>query len=237
MLCSDCNTNTAVVFIDIKDDKKGTTQKLGYCYNCAKKRGINPFGSGINNVSKLSDEDINNMTKQLNTMFKDLSENLAEQGINPEDIDEMTQNLNSSFDSNVDNIGNENGPMGFAVPLGSLFSNMMGNKDSVDGSQNSSKTERTQVKTNTKESKKRKFLNSFGTNLTEKARQGKVDKVIGRDKEIARVVQILNRRTKNNPCLIGEPGVGKTAIAQGLAERITQGDVNEYNSIFNKTFY
>ena len=235
MLCSDCNKNTAVVFIDIKDDKKGTTQKLGYCYNCAKKRGINPFGSGINNVSKLSDEDINNMTKQLNTMFKDLSENLAEQGINPEDIDEMTQNLNSSFDSNVDNIGNENGPMGFAVPLGSLFSNMMGNKDSVDGSQNSSKTERTQVKTNTKESKKRKFLNSFGTNLTEKARQGKVDKVIGRDKEIARVVQILNRRTKNNPCLIGEPGVGKTAIAQGLAERITQGDVPA--KLLNKEIY
>ena len=235
MLCSDCNKNTAVVFIDIKDDKKGTTQKLGYCYNCAKKRGINPFGSGINNVSKLSDEDINNMTKQLNTMFKDLSENLAEQGINPEDIDEMTQNLNSSFDSNVDNIGNENGPMGFAVPLGSLFSNMMGNKDSVDGSQNSSKTERTQVKTNTKESKKRKFLNSFGTNLTEKARQGKVDKVSGRDKEIARVVQILNRRTKNNPCLIGEPGVGKTAIAQGLAERITQGDVPA--KLLNKEIY
>ena len=80
MKCSDCNKNDAVVFIDI-DDNKGNKQKIGYCFTCAKKRGINPVGSGFNNIKNLSDEDIKNMTTQLNNMLKDISSNVNFQGI------------------------------------------------------------------------------------------------------------------------------------------------------------
>ncbi len=213
MLCSDCKKNTAVIFVN-KTDSKGNMETLGYCYDCAKKRGINPLNTIQNNNSDLSHEDINNMTNQLNEMFKDLSSNLSLQGINMDEIEEI-----DSF-----NDDGENPPMGFAIPLGSIFSGMFGGKK--DDNSNAS-SERKNVKTETKKNnnKKRKVLNTFGTNLTEKAKNGEIDAVIGRDKEISRIIQILNRRTKNNPCLIGEPGVGKTAIAQGLALKIVAGEV------------
>ena len=215
MICSDCNKNTAVVFID-KEDKDGQIKKVGYCYSCAKKRGI----SNLSNVSNLSEEDIVNMEKQLSDMLKDISANLSMDDISPE-------NMDSSVDSGIinDNPDGTGTPMGFAIPLGSIFSNMF-NGNQSDSSRSSNSSQKKAVKTEKKtQSKKRKFLDTFGTNLTYKARNGKIDKVIGRDKEIARITQILNRRTKNNPCLIGEPGVGKTAIAQGLAIRIVEGNV------------
>ena len=230
MLCSDCKKNTAVIFVNTKNDK-GEITREGYCYSCAKKRGINPLNTFSNN-SNLSDADINNMTTQLNEMFKDLSANLSIQGMSPEELqqlqnqiqEEATNAEESSVEPSVENEDNKENstPMGFAVPLGSLFSGMFGKKDEEnETSDENSKTVKTEVKTN----KKRKFLNTYGTNLTDKAKNNQIDAVIGREKEIARVVQILNRRTKNNPCLIGEPGVGKTAIAQGLALRISQGNV------------
>ncbi len=213
MLCSDCKKNTAVIFVN-KTDSRGNMETLGYCYDCAKKRGINPLNTIQNNNSNLSHEDINNMTNQLNEMFQDLSSNLSLQGIN---MDEMGENNPFGDDG-------ENPPMGFAIPLGSIFSGMFGGKKEDNSNTGS---ERTNVKTETKKNnnKKRKILNTFGTNLTEKAKNGEIDAVIGRDKEISRIIQILNRRTKNNPCLIGEPGVGKTAIAQGLALKIVAGEV------------
>ena len=116
---------------------------------------------------------------------------------------------------------NADGPKGFAIPLGSIFSGMFGGS----GSNNNNSQTRQAVKEDKKANKKLKTLYTYGTNLTNKARNNEIDKVIGREKEIARVIQILNRRTKNNPCLIGEPGVGKTAIAQGLALRIAEGNV------------
>ena len=124
--------------------------------------------------------------------------------------------------------------MGFAIPLGSIFSGMFGgNKGS--SSTNSSHSDK-KVKTETKpNNKKRKALDTYGTNLTNKARNSEIDNVIGRDKEISRIIQILNRRTKNNPCLIGEPGVGKTAIAQGLALKIASGEVPA--KLLNKEVY
>ena len=215
MICSDCNKNTAVVFID-KEDKDGQIKKVGYCYSCAKKRGI----SNINNIGNLSEEDIVNMEKQLSDMIKDISSNISMDDINPE-------NMDSAVDSGIvnDNPDGTGTPMGFAIPLGSIFSNMF-NGNQSDSSSSSNSSQKKAVKTEKKpQNKKRKFLDTFGTNLTYKARNGKIDKVIGRDKEIARITQILNRRTKNNPCLIGEPGVGKTAIAQGLAIRIVEGNV------------
>ena len=126
------------------------------------------------------------------------------------------------------------GPM-----LGSIFGlNKKDNSSESSTSANSSEQSgRKKVKTEKrpKDNKKKKFLDSFGTNLTDKAKQGKLDRVIGRNKEIQRITQILNRRSKNNPCLIGEPGVGKTAIAQGLAIRIAEGNVPA--KLLNKEVY
>ena len=218
MLCSDCKKNTAVIFVN-KQDKDGQMKTEGYCYDCAKKRGINPLNA-FSNTSNLSESDINNMTEQLNSMFKDLSGNLAIQGISTEDLNKMAEDM--ATDEDIDE--NADGPKGFAIPLGSIFSGMFGGSGSNNNNNNNSQT-RQAVKEDKKANKKLKTLYTYGTNLTNKARNNEIDKVIGREKEIARVIQILNRRTKNNPCLIGEPGVGKTAIAQGLALRIAEGNV------------
>ena len=217
MLCSDCKKNTAVIFVNIQD-KDGKMKTEGYCYDCAKKRGINPLNA-FSNTSNLSESDLNNMTEQLNSMFKDLSGNLAIQGISEEDLNKMAEEMANSEDSDE----NADGPKGFAVPLGSIFSGMFGGNGSNNNNNNSQT--RQAVKEDKKANKKLKTLYTYGTNLTNKARNNEIDRVIGREKEIARVIQILNRRTKNNPCLIGEPGVGKTAIAQGLALRIAEGNV------------
>ena len=125
--------------------------------------------------------------------------------------------------------------MGFALPFNSLESFFQNNNsnESEEESSSSDKTQKTKI--NNKQNKKRKALNTYGTNLTEKARNHQIDKVIGREKEIERMIQILNRRTKNNPCLIGEPGVGKTALAQGLALRIANGDIPA--KLMNKEVY
>lgn len=121
---------------------------------------------------------------------------------------------------------------GAAIPLGSIFSNMFG--ESQDESAGSS-SEKKKVKVEKKKDKRKKTLETYGTNLTQKAKNGQLDMVIGRDKEIQRMTQILNRRSKNNPCLIGEPGVGKTAIAQGLAIKIANGNVPA--KLLNKEVY
>ena len=213
MLCSDCKKNTAVIFVN-KQDENGKMKTEGYCYECAKKRGINPLNA-FSNTSNLSESDLNNMTEQLNSMFKDLSGNLAIQGISAEDLNKMAEGINE----NEEEDSPEDSPKGFAIPLGSIFSGMFGGNNS-DNSQT-----RKAVKEDKKANKKLKTLYTYGTNLTNKAKNNEIDNVIGREKEIARVIQILNRRTKNNPCLIGEPGVGKTAIAQGLAIRIAEGKV------------
>ena len=220
MLCSDCKKNSAVVFIN-KKDENGKNTLEGYCYDCAKKRGINPIDS-LMKQANLSENDLNNMTEQFESMFKDMSENMNF----PEVLD---NNIEQSDDDNT-NKGVEFG----AIPLGSIFSNMFGN-EGPQNSSDSSSSEKKRVKVDKKNSRKRKNLDTYGTNLTQKAKNHQLDDVIGRDKEIQRIVQILNRRSKNNPCLIGEPGVGKTAIAQGLAIRIAQGKVPA--KLLNKEVY
>lgn len=216
MICSDCKKNTAVIFIN-KENKEGKFERVGYCYSCAKKRGL----ANLDENTAFSEQDIQNMGAQLSDMLKDISTNLP--------IDELNvDGLNDSISSDIDNDENANGlgtPMGFAIPLGNIFSGMFNNNTGNQSSSSRSNQKKAVKTENPVKNKKRKFLDTFGTNLTDKARNGKIDKVIGRDKEIARISQILNRRTKNNPCLIGEPGVGKTAIAQGLAIRIVEGNV------------
>ena len=222
MLCSDCKKNNAVVFVNKKgEDGKNTLE--GYCYDCAKKRGINPIDS-LMKQANLSEEDLNNMTQQFESMFKDISDNMNFADIQEEATD--------SYNPDNPNSGMQFG----AIPLGSIFSNMFnGSNEETASSNESSGNSKKKVKVDKKNNKRKKSLDTFGTNLTQKAKNNQLDAVIGRDKEIQRIIQILNRRSKNNPCLIGEPGVGKTAIAQGLAIRIANGKVPA--KLLNKEVY
>lgn len=218
MLCSMCKKNTAVIFIN-KQGADGKAEVEGLCYECAKKKGINPIDTMAKQVN-LSDKDIQDLSNKLDTMFKNLSDNMADI-----DEDELSEMING--ESEID------GAQG--VPLGSIFSGLFGIKQNGDESSNYSSGGTQKVKEKTKPNKKRKALDTYGTNLTVKAKNNQIDRVIGRDKEIERMIQILNRRSKNNPCLIGEPGVGKTAIAQGLALRIASGSVPA--KLLNKEVY
>ena len=236
MLCSECNKNPAILFY--KKIENGKESLEGYCYECAKSKGINPTEvlAKQNNILSQDKVNLNDMTKQFETIFKDLAEN-----INLEDIEniEGAITFNTTEDDNTDD---ENTPKiaGAAIPLGSLFSNMFGgnvnnkNQEQLDDS-NGRKKVKVEKKKNNKQAKKKKFLDTYGTNLTNKAKNNELDMVIGRDKEIQRIIQILNRRSKNNPCLIGEPGVGKTAIAQGLAIKIANQNVPA--KLLNKEVY
>ena len=218
MLCSMCKKNTAVIFIN-KQGADGKAEVEGLCYECAKKKGINPIDT-MAKQANLSDKDIQDLSNKLDTMFKNLSDNMADI-----DEDELSEMING--ESEIE------GAQG--VPLGSIFSGLFGIKQNGDESSNYSSGGTQKVKEKTKPNKKRKALDTYGTNLTVKAKNNQIDRVIGRDKEIERMIQILNRRSKNNPCLIGEPGVGKTAIAQGLALRIASGSVPA--KLLNKEVY
>ena len=218
MLCSMCKKNTAVIFIN-KQGADGKAEVEGLCYECAKKKGINPIDT-MAKQANLSDKDIQDLSNKLDTMFKNLSDNMADI-----DEDELSEMINGESELE--------GAQG--VPLGSIFSGLFGIKQNGDESSNYSSGGTQKVKEKTKPNKKRKALDTYGTNLTVKAKNNQIDRVIGRDKEIERMIQILNRRSKNNPCLIGEPGVGKTAIAQGLALRIASGSVPA--KLLNKEVY
>ena len=219
MLCSVCNKNTAVIFINKQlPDKSFATE--GLCYDCAKKKGINPL-EALSKQANLSDEDVKDMAAQIENMFQDMSENM--------DMDSI-MHLNDVDEQYGDS---EETPVSGAIPLGSIFSNMFGGNSNSE-EQTSSDKKKVKVDKKPKD-KKRKALDTFGTNLTIKAKNGQLDAVIGRNKEIQRIVQFLNRRSKNNPCLIGEPGVGKTAIAQGLAIKIAEGHVPA--KLLNKEVY
>ena len=231
MLCSECNKNPAILFY--KKIENGKESLEGYCFECAKKKGIDPI-QALNTQSQILSNDkinMNDMTKQFETIFKDLAEN-----INLEDI----ENIEGAITFDNTNGDDEDSPKiaGAAIPLGSIFSNMFNsskNNNENDDLSNGRKKVKVEKKKAQKQSKKKKFLDTYGTNLTFKAKNNELDQVIGREKEIQRIVQILNRRSKNNPCLIGEPGVGKTAIAQGLAIRIANQNVPA--KLLNKEVY
>lgn len=221
MLCSICNKNTAVIFINKQmPDKSIATE--GLCYECAKKKGVNPLTS-LGEQANISEEDIKNMTEQLENMFQDMSSNM--------DMDAIMniEPLNVSEDDDESQMPN-------AIPLGAIFSNIFGKNNDNSETSSASGSEKKKVKVEKKpKDKKKKALDTFGTNLTNKAKNNEIDMVVGRNKEIQRMIQILNRRSKNNPCLIGEPGVGKTAIAQGLALKIASGNVPA--KLLNKEVY
>ena len=213
MLCSVCKKNPAIIFFNEKDDK-GNDKLDGLCYNCAKDKGINPLEVLSSQSNVLENDNINlaDMSSQFETIFKDITESLS--------------------DSNL----NLDGLSGNAIPLGAIFGVSTNSNHSENSNDNNNSNSNKKVKVDKKvKSKKTKYLDTFGTNLTNKAKNNALDAVIGRDREIQRIVQVLNRRLKNNPCLIGEPGVGKTAIAQGLAIKIANGNVPA--KLLNKEVY
>ena len=219
MLCSICKEKPAVIFVN-KKGEDGKNESIGYCMKCAKEHGIDPLEEMKKN-NNLTDEELKNMTNALDQMLKGLAINI--QAISEDDLEEMMNQENI----NPDEIGEDS-------PLGSIFANAFGRRNEESEEENSEGGNK-KTKTKQKTNKKKKVLDTYGTNLTMKARNNQLDRVIGREKEIERMIQILNRRSKNNPCLIGEPGVGKTAIAQGLAIRIAEGNVPA--KLLNKEVY
>jgi len=207
MLCVRCKKNLAVVYVS-KFDQDGKQQNEGYCLSCAKELNLGPVNEMIEKMG-IDVEELDSLNSEMNSMVEQMGD------MDPEMMEEMAQQLMGGEDFDEDDEEEQGRTM--KTPF-SMFSQFMGgkNKTEKDGEKSAKKE---------KKNKDRKFLEMYGTNLTTKARNGEVDRVIGRDAEITRVMQILNRRTKNNPCLIGEPGVGKTAIAEGLAVKIVNGEV------------
>ena len=198
MMCSRCKKRVAVVFMTRMEN--GQTVNEGLCLQCARELGIGPVNELMDKMG-ITEEEMDNMNEQLMSMMD--SEG-ADFEADPDDPDFMP-----------------GGAQTFPF-LQQMFGNF-GQQQGSAPSSNEPKKEK-KAKKEKKESK-RKFLDAYCSDLTGKARAGRLDRIIGRDEEIYRVVQILNRRTKNNPCLIGEPGVGKTAVAEGIAQRIASGDV------------
>lgn len=197
MLCSRCKKRQAVVFISTiqGNDKRDE----GLCLICAKELGVPQVNDYLEKMG-ISDEDLEESYKMI---FGDVDE---ESG--------------ADADSGADDDFTPGGA-GTMMPF---FKRFAANKDSQTESEKQDlKDDKKHNKK--KEEKKRKFLDTYCTNLTAKAKKGEIDRIIGREKEIYRVMQILSRRTKNNPCIIGEPGVGKTAIAEGIAQKLADGDV------------
>ncbi len=197
MMCTRCHKRPATVFVSQAMDSK---EIKGYCFVCAKELGIQPVNDFMNNMmSSLKEQ--TGMTEE---EFAEATEQMAEMlGMTGESGEE-----NSLFS-----------PGGAQTMPPEM---MLGGAPGENGGRGASQV---REKRENVHKKKRKHIQNYCTDLTAKARKGELDNIVGREKEVQRVVQILSRRTKNNPCLIGEPGVGKTAVAEGLALRIARGDV------------
>lgn len=218
MLCSRCGKRQAVVFVSNNNSKDAPT--AGYCLTCAKELGIKPVEDLISKMG-ISDEDLENVQDQMNSLMQNMGEN--------GDISQLMEqlgadNLAEQMDQfDAENGGSDDDDFSHGAPAFPAFFNNLfggGQTNNANAGNNGSKSNKKD-----KKEKKRKHISLYCEDLTRKAREGKIDRIIGRDTEIERVIQILSRRTKNNPCLIGEPGVGKTAIAEGLALRIASGNV------------
>ena len=199
VLCSRCKKRPAIVFMTRMDGDKSTPE--GFCIQCAKELGIAPVDQVLSQFN-LSEENLDELNEQLMELMDGDDEN---------DLSEILPGGAATF------------PF-----LNTIFGN--GGQKAADAAGQPEETKEAAPQPEKKRrkkvnEKKRKVLNEFCTSLNQKAKDGAIDRMIGREREIYRVIQILSRRQKNNPCLIGEPGVGKTAIAEGLALKIVQGDV------------
>ncbi len=205
MLCSRCKKRSAVIFVTKIENNE--TVNEGLCIKCAKELGIKPISQMIDQMG-ITDEELDDMCEQMNDMMGDGDGLSAPSFDGFEEGGAQSMNLFQKLMSNLTG--------GMQPPTQS--------SDHAKASDAKEDGKKKEKKNKKPEGPKHKYLDAFCQNLTEKARNGATDPVIGRENEILRVLQILNRRTKNNPCLIGEPGVGKTAIAEGIAQRIVTGN-------------
>lgn len=203
-LCSRCHKNVAVIFIQKMEG--GTTKSEGLCLKCAKEMGIKPVEDMMQKMG-ISDEDLEGLTNEMMSAFGGAEGMEGLMSAEEADEDEEDEGKTATFPFLNKLFGSAQSPQA-QPPEREQPRAERGDKDKKGEKQ-----------------PKRKFLENYCISLTQKAADGKLDRVIGRDEEIQRTIQILNRRQKNNPCLIGEPGVGKTAIAEGLAQKIYQRDV------------
>ncbi|MBQ4346528.1 MAG: ATP-dependent Clp protease ATP-binding subunit, partial [Oscillospiraceae bacterium] len=198
ILCSKCKKRPAVVFITTMQGQERKNE--GLCLSCAKEMNI-----------------------------PQVSEYMEQMGISAEELDRMGEQMMEIMDGEAFEMGGAEMMPPFLQKLFSTSEKSAEKADSEDDAPKTDKASRKEERKKRKEEKQKqkelKFLDNYCNNLSKRAEEGKLDRIIGRDREIARVVQILSRRQKNNPCLIGEPGVGKTAIAEGIAQRIASGDV------------
>ena len=203
-LCSRCHKNVAVIFIQKMEG--GTTKSEGLCLKCAKEMGIKPVEDMMQKMG-ISDEDLEGLTNEMMSAFGGAEGMEGLMSAEEADQDEEDEGKTATFPFLNKLFGSAQSPQA-QPPEREQPRAERGDKDKKGEKQ-----------------PKRKFLENYCISLTQKAADGKLDRIIGRDEEIQRTIQILNRRQKNNPCLIGEPGVGKTAIAEGLAQKIYQRDV------------
>ena len=202
-LCSRCGKNVAVIYITKLEN--GTTKNEGLCLKCARQMGIKPIDDMMKKMG-ISEEDLDALNNEMMSAFGGAE---GMEGLFPQSTEE----------------GEEDDGRTATFPfLNQLFGSGNTPAPAPSSSNEGTSPPRTEKSAAPKQSK-RKFLDSYCISLTRKAKEGKLDQLVGREREVLRVIQILNRRQKNNPCLIGEPGVGKTAIAEGLAQKIYQGEV------------
>ena len=202
MLCSRCKKRLAVVFVSRMEGDK--TYNEGLCLQCAKELGIKPVEDLMSKMGITGDE----------------LDALNEQLMNPEEADDENFEMGGAAPTPGSPIRQGLAPLPF-------LNNLFGGASAAESEPSSGgAVQKTEKKNQKEKAPEKKFLNLYCEDLTAKARKGGFDPIIGRDREIDRVIQILCRRTKNNPCLIGEPGVGKTAIAEGIAQRIASGNVS-----------
>ena len=201
-LCSRCKKNLAVIFITKIDN--GKTINEGLCLKCARELGIKPVDDLMQRMG-ITDDDLESLSGEMSEALGSLGMMANPQEDGAEDDEQDSQTATFPF-------------------LNKLFGGAQ-NAENLPAEQDAPKSDAQPRDKTQKGQKKHKFLDTYCQNLTKKARDGQLDRIVGREVETERVIQILNRRQKNNPCLIGEPGVGKTAIAEGLAQKIANRDV------------
>ena len=202
MVCIRCQKRPAIIFIQRMEN--GQMKQEGYCLHCARELHIKPVDDLMKQFG-MSEQDLDNMENRMESMMEELGDS------NP--LSMLMNMSGAGEDADAENMDEDLVPGSNATfPLGFTGTEKQDGEKKAD-------------RKNGKKPPKRKFLDTYCENLTRKAREGKLDDIIGRDREIYRTIQILSRRQKNNPCLIGEAGVGKTAIAEGIAERIAKGQV------------
>ena len=202
MVCIRCQKRPAIIFIQRMEN--GQMKQEGYCLHCARELHIKPVDDLMKQFG-MSEQDLDNMENRMESMMEELGDS------NP--LSMLMNMSGNGEDADAENMDEDLVPGSNATfPLGFTGTEKQDGEKKAD-------------RKNGKKPPKRKFLDTYCENLTRKAREGKLDDIIGRDREIYRTIQILSHRQKNNPCLIGEAGVGKTAIAEGIAERIAKGQV------------